>query len=58
MKKEKISTKLVMLNKNKELGIYLIKNKASGEKDFYYWRDESAAKFFLIILISMILFIN
>ena len=46
MKKEKISIKLVMLNKNKELGIYLNKNKASGEKDFYYWRDESAAKFF------------
>ena len=46
MKKEKISIKLVMLKKNKELGIYLNKNKASGEKDFYYWRDESAAKFF------------
>jgi len=46
MKKEKISTKLVTINKDKELGLILVKNKPNGEKDFYYWRDDSAANHF------------
>ena len=45
-KRKKISTKLIKILPNYELGLYLIKNKSNGEKEFHYWRDNSAAKFF------------
>ena len=44
---KKISPKLVNIHKDKESGLYLIKNYKNGEKQFYYWRDNSAAKDYL-----------
>ena len=46
-KLKKISTKLVNIHRNKESGLYLIQNYKNGEKQFYYWRDDSAAKEYL-----------
>ena len=45
-KSKKISLKFINRVSCKEIGLYLIKNKKKGEKQFYYWRDDSAAKFF------------
>lgn len=44
--KQKIKTNLVSRISSYEIGLYLIENSKSGEKIFYYWRDNSAAKFF------------
>ena len=44
VKSKKISTKYIKQFNQFELGLYLIKNKDNGEKQFFYWRDESAAK--------------
>ncbi len=44
VKSKKISTKYIKKINQFELGLYLIKNKDNGEKQFFYWRDESAAK--------------
>ena len=44
VKSKKISTKYIKKISQFELGLYLIKNKDNGEKQFFYWRDESAAK--------------
>ncbi|MDC2978627.1 PfkB family carbohydrate kinase [Pelagibacteraceae bacterium] len=41
---KKISTKYIKQINQFEVGLYLIKNKDNGEKQFFYWRDESAAK--------------
>ena len=46
-KLKKISPKLVHIHRNKESGLYLIQNYKNGEKQFYYWRDDSAAKEYL-----------
>ena len=46
LKKKKINTDLVKKISSKEVGLYLIKNTKRGEKQFYYWRDDSAANFF------------
>ena len=46
LKKQKIKTNLVSLINSYEIGLYLIENSKAGEKIFYYWRDNSAAKFF------------
>ena len=46
-KLKKISPKLVNIHRNKESGLYLIQNYKNGEKQFYYWRDDSAAKDYL-----------
>ena len=46
LKKKKINTDLVKKIYSKEIGLYLIKNTKRGEKQFYYWRDDSASKFF------------
>ena len=48
LKKKKINTELVKKISSKEVGLYLIKNTKRGEKQFYYWRHDSAANFFLI----------
>jgi len=47
LKSKKISSKLIYVHPNKETGLYLIKNNKNGEKNFYYWRDDSAAKNYL-----------
>ena len=44
VKSKKISTKYIKQINKIEVGLYLIKNKNNGEKQFFYWRDESAAK--------------
>ena len=44
IKSKKISTKFIKQANEYEVGLYLIKNKNNGEKQFFYWRDESAAK--------------
>ena len=44
VRSKKISTKYIKQINQFELGLYLIKNKDNGEKQFFYWRDESAAK--------------
>tara|TARA_B100001964_G_scaffold244076_1_gene324149 strand:+ start:1426 stop:2319 length:894 start_codon:yes stop_codon:yes gene_type:complete len=46
LKKEKINLELVTKIASNEIGLYLIKNDNLGEKRFYYWRDNSAAKIF------------
>ena len=44
VKSKNISTKYIKQINKFEVGLYLIKNKDNGEKQFFYWRDESAAK--------------
>ena len=44
VKSKLISTKLIKQINQYEIGLYLIENKNNGEKQFFYWRDESAAK--------------
>ena len=44
VKSKKISIKYIKQINQFEVGLYLIKNKDNGEKQFFYWRDESAAK--------------
>ena len=44
VKSKNISTKYIKQINQFEVGLYLIKNKDNGEKQFFYWRDESAAK--------------
>ena len=46
LQKQKIKTNLVSQIDSHEIGLYLIENSKVGEKIFYYWRDNSAAKFF------------
>ncbi len=46
LKKQKINTNLVTRINSHEIGLYLIENNKVGEKIFYYWRDNSASKFF------------
>ena len=46
LQKQKIKTNLVSQINSHEIGLYLIENSKVGEKIFYYWRDNSAAKFF------------
>ena len=46
LKNKKINIDLIEKFSTKEIGLYLIKNTKKGEKQFYYWRDNSAAKFF------------
>ena len=46
LQKQKIKTNLVSQISSHEIGLYLIENSKVGEKIFYYWRDNSAAKFF------------
>ena len=46
LQKQKIKTNLVSQISSHEIGLYLIENSKIGEKIFYYWRDNSAAKFY------------
>ena len=40
-----INTESVLLSHNKQPGLYMIQNDASGERTFQYWRNDSAAKY-------------
>lgn len=44
-KKEGIKTDLVMILEDKKPGIYYIDIDATGERSFYYWRSEAAARY-------------
>ncbi|CAH0541888.1 sugar kinase [Vibrio marisflavi] len=44
---EQINTDMVYLSDTKLPGIYAIETADDGERSFYYWRDDSAAKFWL-----------
>ncbi len=44
IRSKNISTKYIKQINQFEVGLYLIKNKDNGEKQFFYWRDESVAK--------------
>lgn len=45
--KENINTDNVFILKDKLPGIYLIETSPEGERQFFYWRDASAAKYWL-----------
>lgn len=45
--KENIKTDLVQRMANKMPGLYSIVTDATGERSFYYWRNDAAAKFWL-----------
>ena len=45
LQKEKISNKFIFKNPKKNIGLYLIENNKFGERNFYYWRSDSAAKY-------------
>ena len=42
--KENVGTELVFKSNNKILGMYSIQTDIKGERDFLYWRDNSAAR--------------
>ena len=44
LKKEKILTNNILINSSKTIGLYLIENDNKGEREFFYWRSNSAAK--------------
>ena len=44
LNKEKVLTNDIYINKKRSLGLYLINNEKNGEKNFFYWREHSAAK--------------
>lgn len=44
---ESISTELVHISDTHLPGIYSIENTPDGERQFYYWRNDSAAKYWL-----------
>ena len=43
---ENVFTDNIYISKNRSLGLYLINNEKNGEKNFFYWRKNSAAKNF------------
>lgn len=46
-REEGINTEMVYLSKDKLPGIYAIETTENGERSFYYWRNDSAAKYWL-----------
>jgi len=44
---EKIQTGLIQRMENKLPGLYVIETDARGERTFYYWRNDAAARFWL-----------
>lgn len=44
---ENINTDMVHISKSKQPGIYAIETAEDGERSFYYWRNDSAAKYWL-----------
>ncbi|PLR50439.1 ketodeoxygluconokinase [Chimaeribacter arupi] len=45
--REKVKTSLVQRLENKLPGLYFIETDAQGERTFYYWRNDAAARFWL-----------
>ena len=46
LKKEKLNIKYILRNSNKTIGLYIVENNKIGERNFYYWRSSSAAKYY------------
>ncbi|MDV7106092.1 sugar kinase [Vibrio sp. TH_r3] len=44
---ENISTEHIHIDEEKNPGIYAIETEKNGERSFFYWRNDSAAKFWL-----------
>jgi 2-dehydro-3-deoxygluconokinase len=44
---EQINTAMVYLSEDKLPGVYAIETAEDGERSFYYWRNDAAAKFWL-----------
>ncbi|WP_038962967.1 PfkB family carbohydrate kinase, partial [Yersinia pestis] len=44
---ENIQTDLIQRMDNKLPGLYFIETDESGERTFYYWRNDAAARFWL-----------
>ncbi len=44
LKNENIQTNKIHFNNKKTIGLYIIQNEENGEKKFYQWRSDSAAK--------------
>ena len=44
---EKVQTALIQRLENKLPGLYVIETDARGERTFYYWRNDAAARFWL-----------
>ncbi len=44
LKNEKIKTDKIYINNKKTIGLYIIQNDLNGEKNFYQWRSDAAAK--------------
>ncbi len=44
LKKENVQIHNINKSKNKTIGLYVIQNKNNGERNFFYWRSNSAAK--------------
>tara|TARA_Y100001970_G_scaffold293500_1_gene440760 strand:- start:7845 stop:8729 length:885 start_codon:yes stop_codon:yes gene_type:complete len=44
LNEEKVQTHNIFQSKDKTLGLYLIQNNKKGERSFFYWRSNSAAK--------------
>lgn len=44
LKSEGIDTSYIRLNPKRQIGIYSITNDADGERQFHYWRSQSAAR--------------
>ncbi|MDF4893317.1 sugar kinase [Vibrio parahaemolyticus] len=44
---ENINTDMVHISTSKQPGIYAIETAEDGERSFYYWRNDSAAKYWL-----------
>ncbi|WP_448212943.1 sugar kinase [Colwellia sp. MEBiC06753] len=42
-----LDTQFVLTNPNKNVGLYLIQTDEHGERDFHYWRNDSAAKYLM-----------
>lgn len=44
---EKVQTRLIQRLENKMPGLYVIETDASGERTFWYWRSDAAARYWL-----------
>jgi 2-dehydro-3-deoxygluconokinase len=44
---EHVDTSLIQRMENRLPGLYYIETDSTGERTFYYWRNEAAAKFWL-----------
>lgn len=42
-----INTSTVLINSNKQPGLYMIETDNNGERTFHYWRNDSAAKYLM-----------